>query len=185
MTPRASAPAGSDDEGVIDLKALASSPPPRPMPFGVGMPVAPLFSEPPPVTLEVDEGQKAKARRANRLALIGGIAAAAVFVAVAGFGISIAFRGEEPVKHAPAAIVLPPPPSVVTAPPAAAEPPPPVATDDSSDTKETKKKKRRGKSGLMTTKSAAPAAKAPKVADPCGCHGDLNCILACTFKGGG
>jgi predicted Zn finger-like uncharacterized protein len=175
---------GPDDEGVIDLKALSSAPP-----RAMGMPVAPLFSEPPPVTLEVDSTTRPNARPRSRLAIVGAVFAAAAFLALSAFGLSIAFRGEEPVKRT--AAVAPPPPAVV-APPPVVEPPPPVAaTTDDTDAKDAKAKKTKGKgrsgarSGPITSKTPPPAAKAaPKAANPCGCNGDFNCILACTAKGG-
>jgi hypothetical protein len=168
-----------DDEGVIDLKALASTPP-RPQ----GMPVAPLFSEPPPVTLEVEGGARPNAPPRSRLAIAFAVVAAAAVLAVAGFGISIAFRGEEPVKHAAAAVIVPPPPPPSAAPSAAPEPPPPATADD-SDVKTKKKGKGKGSKGGGANKTPAAAKSAPpKPADPCGCHGDFNCILACTAHGG-
>ena len=48
-----SAPLGGDDEGVIDLNALASVPP-----RGVGMPIAPLFSEPRGVAVDVHDAAR-------------------------------------------------------------------------------------------------------------------------------
>lgn len=187
---------GADDEGVIDLKALASVPPRK-----IGLPVAPLFSEPPPVSLDVNEtAQHPLAKPASKLRLIGGIAAAAAFLVVAGFGVSLAFKGEEPVNHA-AAVVVEPPPAAVAAPPKV-EPAPVASADDAKDTndaKETKDtpepkgKKGKGKgkgkgkaakSGTITNKTPPPAPKTVKAADPCGCKGDFNCILACTAKNG-
>ncbi len=192
-----SPPRIGDDEGVIDLKALASAPPRK-----LGLPVAPLFSEPPPVSLDVEaSASRSIAKPASKMRLIGGIAAAAAFLVVAGFGISLAFKGEEPVKHTAAAIAEPPP--AAEAPPPKAEPAPArVASadeakdaSDTNDTAETKGKKgkkgkgkgkgKAAKSGTITSKTPAPAAKpAPKAADPCGCKGDFNCILACTAKSG-
>ena len=37
-------------------------------------------------------------------------------------------------------------------------------------------------SGPITDKTPPPAEKKVKPADPCGCHGDFNCILACTVN---
>jgi predicted Zn finger-like uncharacterized protein len=171
----------ADEEGVIDLKALSSAPP-RPM----GMPVPPLFSEPPPVTMEVASQPNARPR--SWAAIFGAAAAALVVLVVAGFGIAFAFRGEEPVKRTAAVVVppppAPPPPAASSAPPP--EPPPAVA-EDSKDIKGKKGKRKAGRgaaAGPITNKSAPPAAKTVKPADPCGCHGDFNCILACTAKGG-
>ncbi|MBX3224484.1 MAG: zinc-ribbon domain-containing protein [Labilithrix sp.] len=185
---------GSDDDGIIDLKALSSAPPRR-----IGLPVAPLFSEPPAVSLDVDGStQRPVAMPASKMRLIGAIAAAAAFLLFAGFGISLAFKGEEPVKHT-AAVIAPPPPAA-EAPPAKVEAAPaPVAaaddTADANDAKETKSAKapkgKRGKAakgkaakGPITSKSPVPASKPVKAADPCHCKGDFNCILACTARGG-
>lgn len=184
---------GGDDEGIIDLNALASVPP-----RGVGMPIGPLFSEPPGVAVDVhDTARRPVVKPSSKLPLIGGLAAAAAFVLVAGFGISLAFKGEEPVKHTAALVA--PSPTTVEAPPPKVEPAPAaeaVATaddpssnaDHATDAKPAKAK--RGKAGTaakgkatkgpITSKSPAPAAKPVKAADPCGCKGDFNCILACT-----
>lgn len=182
----------SDDEGIIDLKALSSVPPAlRPAP----LPVAPLFSEPPAVTLEVGESQAAFAvKHKSRWRLVGGLAAAALVIVGVGFGVSVLFKGEEPVVQPVAAA------QAKEAQPEAAPPPKvdplPAADDtkkssdsdqDGASTKETKgerkgKKVKKGKGG--GTKTAAPAAKPKKPADPCGCKGDFNCILACTARGG-
>ena len=188
---------GSDDDGVIDLKALASAPPRR-----LGLPVAPLFSEPPGVSLDVDESGPRSAAgpgaRFSKLQLAGAIAAAAAFLLVVGFGISIAFKGEEPVKHTAAILA---PPAAAEAPPPKVEPAPATvaaaAADDASDSEPTETKAtkapraKRGKAakgkaakGVITNKSPAPAPKTVKAADPCRCKGDFNCILACTARGG-
>ncbi|MBX3263944.1 MAG: zinc-ribbon domain-containing protein [Labilithrix sp.] len=195
-----SASPGSDDDGIIDLKALASAPPRR-----IGVPVAPLFSEPPAMSLDVDDSGPRSAAgpgaRFGKMQLVGAIAAAAAFLLLVGFGISVAFKGEEPVKHTAAVVA---PPAAVEAPPPKAEPAPAPATvaaaDDASDTSEaaekTEKKAakgpkgKRGKAakgkakGVITSKSPAPAPKTVKAADPCHCKGDFNCILACTARGG-
>lgn len=181
----------SDDEGIIDLKALSSVPPAlRPAP----LPVAPLFSEPPAVTLEVDESQAVPAvKRKSRWRLVGGLAAAALVIVGVGFGVSFLFKGEEPVVQ-PVAAAQAPEPQPEAAPPPKVDPLP--AADDakkSSDSDEEaastkgtkgKKKGKKVKKGKGGTKTAAPAAKPKKPADPCGCKGDFNCILACTARGG-
>jgi len=190
-----------DDEGVIDLKALSSAPPAlRP----VALPVAPLFSEPPPVTLEVDDSQRRAAHKPiGKMRLIGGIAAAAAFLLVAGFGISVAFKGEKPAPLTPASTSMAPPPAVSPAPTAAPSAAPPPAVASSSDDKDADSKKsgvgKKGKraggggggkgkaaqsGGAKANASTTPAQKPVKAADTCGCHGDFNCILACTAKGG-
>lgn len=172
-----------DDEGMIDLKAL-SSPSARAV-----VPVAPLFSEPPPMTMEVGRtgSQPAVAKPINKLHLIGAIAAAAVFLLVAGLGISIVFKGEDAVaRTAPAAVAPPPVPTVAatTAPTAdpAASSSATASNDDSDSPKKGKKGKRKLSSKGQASSSSIP--KAPKAADPCGCKGDFNCVLACTAKNG-
>ena len=129
--------APADDEGVIDLKALASAPPRK-----IGLPVAPLFSEPPAVALDVNaamHGAAAAPKPANNLRLIGAIAAAAAFVILAGFGISLAFKGEEPVQHTAALVVEPPAAAEAPAPKVEPAPAPSpaelAATDDAKDAK--------------------------------------------------
>lgn len=178
--------APSSDEGVIDLKALSSAPPAL---QPVALPIAPLFSEPPPTTFDVDEHQRRQPKPTSKAKIVGLVAAAAAFLVILGFGLKVAFKTEEPVKHTPAATVVPPPPApVVTATPSADPAPSASETADSSDAKESKGKKgkhKKGKSaGPITNKSPIPQKKAVKPADPCGCHGDFNCILACTAKGG-
>jgi hypothetical protein len=167
-------PRSGEDEGVIDLKALGST--------GARPPVAPLFSEPPPVTLEVDERARPNARPTSRLAIAGGIAGGVLVLAAAIFGISIAFRGEEPVKRAAAAVVAPPPPPP-SAPATQAPPPPPPADRADPPAKEAKVKKGRGRGKGKASVSAGVASKPAGPKDPCGCKGDFNCILACSAKG--
>jgi predicted Zn finger-like uncharacterized protein len=174
------------NDGVIDLKALSEAPAAlRP----VAMPVAPLFSEAPPVTVEVDPRRLAKPT--SKLRLIGGLAVAAIALMGIGVGVAYAFKGEEPVKHTPAAVA--PPPTEAAPPPKPAEPPP-AAAASSDDTKDKDAKEAKGKKGkkarggkgkgVITDKTPPPSSKPVKAADPCGCKGDFNCILACTAKGG-
>lgn len=182
-------PSRVDEEGVIDLKALSSAPPPA-----LRHLVAPLFSEAPPVTVDVD-GSKRSVFSLAKVRIAGGIAAGAALLAVTVFGVSAVFRTEEPVKHA--AVMLPaeppPPPPAIIAPPPVVEAP--AATTDDASSKEastSKVKKGKGykaakgtpKSGFITNKTPAPAPKPVKAADPCHCKGDFNCILACTARGG-
>jgi predicted Zn finger-like uncharacterized protein len=183
-------PPADDDEGIIDLNALKSMPPRT-----AARPVAPLFSEPPPAFAR-DVGASyppTEARRfPTKVKTAGMIAAAAVAVIVGIFGIAHAFKGDEPVAR----VAEPPPP------PAAAAEPPPAATADpapsASATPDDPKPVASGKKGhrhfaksapasFKKGQSDAPAAFKPpppvKAADPCGCHGDFNCILRCTAKG--
>lgn len=209
LAPLSSAFVASDDEGVIDLKALASTAP------KVGArSVAPLFSEPPPAAFAADVG----ASGANAIAMPGGfklgkralagIAAAAVAVVLCSIGLAAAFKGEEPVVHAAASMAPITAAAPVVAAPAPAPAPAPVITASSSPTSDTstadedvkpvKGKKGKGKKGkgfagtkVQSSGVASSSSKseplvskpAPKAADKCGCKGDFNCILRCTAKG--
>lgn len=186
---RSPAPSRGDDEGIIDLKALSSVPP-----RAAGGPVAPLFSEPPPVAVDVASAAAplslqgfAKTKKPIFIAA----ASAAAFLLVAGFGLSFIFKGEEPVARTNA-IMAPPP--AETAPPVVTPPPAPAVASETSATAETETpkepKSKRGKGGkakagrnvTATVKAPAATPKPVKAANPCGCNGDFNCILACTAK---
>jgi len=199
-----------DDEGIIDLNALASAPSAR----NGNRSVAPLFaSELPPAAFAADvsnsgagPGFSAGGFRFGKRA-IAGVAAAAVALVLCAVGVSAVFKGEEPVARAAAntMIAAPPMPVVATPTPAAAAPAPvadpaPTATTATSDddakpaASGAKKKGRKGgaKASLASTQKVqssgvpAPAAAAktvPKAADKCGCKGDFNCILRCTATG--
>jgi hypothetical protein len=189
---------GGDDEGVIDLKALASSPP-----RAAARPVAPLFSEPPPgvFTADVDgTGASAGVAMPGGFKLgkraFAGIAAAAVALVLCSVGLAAAFKGEEPVAHTAAnAIIAPvtPPAPVVTAAPSAPVIAPVTASSSSSDddakpVATTKGKGRKGKGAKASKKSSSSEglvskAPTPKAADKCGCHGDFTCVLRCTATG--
>ena len=173
-----------DEEGVIDLKQLASVPPPGKRSF---VPVAPLFSEPPPMIVDANgntSGSRAAlAKPISKGKLIGAIAAAMAFLLVAGLGLSMAFKGEEPVKHAAVETPAPVATPTVTATQAPATPAP-AETTASNDDDTPKKGKKGGKKGKKGGASSTTAAKPVKAADPCGCKGDFNCILACTAKNG-
>ena len=170
------------DEGVIDLQALSSA---APRAIGAGMPVAPLFSEPPPVTLEVSgrPPPPAPSRMQLAVAALAGMA----LLAIVGTGIAFAFRGEQP-KPVVAAVAAPPPapppPPAVTVAPAPAPVDSAATSDDPRETRGKKLAKGRKGKGVITNRSAPPAAKSVPKANPCGCNGDFNCILACTAKGG-
>lgn len=172
---------GSNDEGVIDLKSL-TSPSRRP----VGLPVAPLFSEPPPMTVEVD-GRNAASPPHGRPRLIHGIAAAAAIVGI-GLLISFAFRGEDPVQRIAAAPPPSPPPVIVAS--TSVDPPPTTTTSSGNDEGPAKaappKPQHNGMKAraVKTSVNSVKAAPVVKAADPCGCKGNFNCILACTAKGG-
>lgn len=194
--PAPSSSPGKEDSGVIDLMALSSAPPKVSRP-----PVANLFgaSEPPPsafareVASSSSYPQAAPTARAARMRLFGGIAAAVAVIAMCGIGVAVAFGGENPAPKAAAAIPAPPPPA--PPPVVAPQPTPEPASTSTSTSAETKvasaPAKKKGTKGWragaskgaarVTNKSPAPppAAKV-KPADPCGCHGDFNCVLACT-----
>ena len=208
VAPLSSAFLGSDEEGVIDLKALASTPP------KVGArSVAPLFSEPAPATFTSDVSELSSSGVMTmpggfqlRKRALYGIAAAAVALVLCSVGISAACKSEKPVARTTATMAPLPP---VTAPPA--PPPAPIplinasasAGSDTSTDEEAKpvaqgKKGKKGKASFVSTKvrsgGVAPKAgkssseplvskPAPKAADKCGCKGDFNCILRCTAKG--
>jgi predicted Zn finger-like uncharacterized protein len=188
------------DDGIIDLKALSSLPP-RPG----ALPVMPLFSEPPPAAFARDAGGASSgypvaAHKPAPAKLIATVAAAIAAVVIAGVGLAYVFRGEKPVPVA-AAMAVPPPPPAIVAPPAPAPEPTAVATaeskststdDDtaSSTTAKGGKHHKGGKAGKHTKWKAhsaapsAPKASHVKAADPCGCKGDFNCVIACTVKKG-
>ncbi len=202
--PPSTAFLGSDDEGVIDLKALSSAPP------KVGArSVAPLFSEPPPGAFAADVGSSGYpvastggfkfGKRA-----IAGLAAAAVAVVLCSIGLAAAFKGEEPVAHAANAMapITPPAPAA----PAVVAPAAPViasiatsssSSDDVEKVSTTAKGKGKGKGKGKAAKASGGASSskkssssetlvskpAPKAADKCGCKGDFTCILRCTAKG--
>lgn len=157
----------SDDEGVIDLKALASSPP------RVGArSVAPLFSEPPPAAFAADvngsgvsdlvaaPGGFKLGKRA-----FAGIAAAAVALVLCSVGLAAAFKGEEPVArvNATTAMVAPvtPPAPVVIAPAApviapvtASDAPATSSDDDAASVSGKGKKGKKGKGGKASAAGA-------------------------------
>lgn len=185
-----------DDEGIIDLNALSSSPP-----KAGARTVAPLFSEPPPAAFTRDASASSSGEAISLQGfklgkrMIAGIAAAAVAVVLAGVGVAAAFKGEEPV-HAANALAAPPPPPVASPAPKAPEPPPATASASSSAEEETsapitegKKKKGKGKGvaakghGKTKTEAAFVSKPTPKPADKCGCKGDFNCIIRCTATG--
>ena len=127
-----------DDEGVIDLKALASSPPRAHV-----RSVAPLFSEPPPAAFSADvdgSGMSQGLSMPGGFKLgkraFAGIAAAAVALVLCSVGLAAAFKGEEPVAHSAAnsimAAPVTPPAPVVTAAPAAPVIAPVTASNASS-----------------------------------------------------
>ena len=150
-----------DDEGVIDLNALASVPP-----RAGARAVAPLFSEPPPAAFARDATPSSSSIGSDLGAgpfklskrMMAGIGAAAVAVVLMGIGVAAAFKGEEPVARAQSSLAAPiPSPTTPAVAPKAPEPAPPPApaastassSDDDSkeDAKPSKKGKRKNMSG--------------------------------------
>ena len=210
--PMSSAFMVADDEGVIDLNALASTP------AKVGArSVAPLFtSEPPPAAFAADVSDSGESPMMSAGGMkfgkraIAGFAAAAVALVLCSFGLAAAFKGEEPVARtsntmmapvaaAAAPAAAPAAPAIVAATPAT----PAASSDDDAKSPSVgvgKKGKAAGKvknsSGggpkasfsKVQSSGVAPAAQSkapatPKAADKCGCKGEFNCILRCTAKG--
>lgn len=179
-----------DDDGIIDLRALASTPPPR----GAFAMASPFASEPPPAfSLDANDADGERAHsRGSKAKTIAIVVASAAFLALGCVGVGFAFRGA---KAAPAraAVVAPPaappvaaPPAPVAEPaPAAAAPAPNAAEEPSAAEAASTKKSKNGKAragGAKSTKAAAaPVTKAPvtKASDPCNCHGDFQCNIRC------
>lgn len=191
----------ADDDGVIDLKSLASTPP-----RGGAAPVAPLFSEAPLGAFAADVGGSGQVAAISLLAtakgkrLIAGVAAAAVAIVLMGIGIGAAFRGEEPVARTASAAAPPvaPPLAAVVASPTPVIAPVAISSASGEDDDETptatvkRKGKSRGGKAKASGKATMASAKgksggvskpATKSVDKCRCKGDFNCILRCTAKG--
>lgn len=175
----------ADDDGIIDLNAIASrSAPPR-------APVAALFSEPPPA-IAVDNTDASPVQKSGNGLKTGLLIGGGALAVVATIGALVfVFRGETPTAR----IAAPPPPPVVAAAPAAttAAPAPaaPAPAEDSSDAADEKTgTKKKNKSGggkhassagaSFASKASAPASKPVKAADPCHCHGDFQCNIRCS-----
>lgn len=193
-TPVTQATTLDEDDGIIDLRALASAPP-RPDVH----PVMPLFGgEPPPAAFARDAGSSAEHARAAAAPSVGKriarLAVALAAIALAGVGLAYAFRGEKPAPIATATAPAPPPPPAAIAAPAPAparDPALAAATSPRADAKATATGKAakgvKGKSAAKTSSvsTPAPTAAAPKAAaDACGCKGDFTCLLGCTVKKG-
>jgi predicted Zn finger-like uncharacterized protein len=155
--PLSSAFVAQDDEGVIDLKALASTPP-----RAHARSVAPLFSEPPPAAFSADvdgSGMSQGLSMPGGFKLgkraFAGIAAAAVALVLCSVGLAAAFKGEEPVARSAAnsimAPVAPPAATSLAAPPSAPVIAPVTASNASAssddDTKAPVSGKGKGKKG--------------------------------------
>lgn len=156
LAPLSSAFIAQDDEGVIDLKALASSPPRAHV-----RSVAPLFSEPPPGAFSADvddtganEGISMPGGFKLGKRAIAGIAAAAVALVLCSIGLAAAFKGEEPVARVAANSMMAPiaaaAPAVVAAPAAPVIAPviasnASVSSDDDTKSSTVKGKGKKGK----------------------------------------
>lgn len=186
-----------DDDGIIDLRALASKPSSPPV-----MPA--LWSEPPPALAldadpELDDATPAMARKTKLFAAIGGAAA----ILVGGVVLAFALRGGDvpapaaaaaaaaavsPLPARTAVTVSDPPPAPSPSPSAAREaaPPPPATSEPATGATpagKAKSKKSRGRASGGASKAAArtteAAPKPSKSSDPCACHGDFQCSLRC------
>ncbi len=181
-----------DDDGIIDLRALASTPPPR----GAFVVPSPFASEPPPAFTrdasdEHGDGTPARRSKGKAIALI----TAAALVVLGCVGGAYAFRGAKPAPAAAAVVVaVPAPPPVVAPAPPVAEPAPASlaasattaaednsASVDAATAKKTKNAKPRA-GGARTTPKATAVPSKPAVAkstDSCNCHGDFQCNIRC------
>lgn len=179
-----------DDDGIIDLRALASTPPPR----GAFAIPSPFASEPPPAFTrdadDVDGTTSGASARSAKGRTIGIVVGAAAVLALGCAGIGFAFRGATaaPPRAAAAALAAPPP----APPPAEAKPEPApeaagsaASADDRTAAAETKKTKggKARSGGAKATKAAAAPAKAAvskaTSSDACNCHGDFQCNIRC------
>ena len=178
-----------DDDGIIDLRALASTPPPR---GAFAMP-SPFASEPPPAfSLDANDADGEHGpTRSSKAKTIAIVVASAAFLALGCVGVGFAFRGAKAAPPRAAVMAPPAAPSVAAPPPPAAEPAPaaaaPVASAavepaaaDAPSTKKSKNGKARA-GGAKTKAAAATVTKAPvtKASDPCNCHGDFQCNIRC------
>src|SRR5262249_8027463 len=125
--------------------------------------------------------------------VIGAFAAAAAFLLAAGIGLAVAFKGEEPVKHTAAELPTLPLPEAIAAPKVAPAAPLASSAEEPATQSTSAAIGKRGKAGNgrapntvpLSTLTPPPAPNPPpKAADPCGCKGNFNCILACTVKNG-
>lgn len=181
-----------DEDGIIDLRALASTPPSR---GAFAMP-APFMSEPPPAfSRDADESELHAAHtghlRRSKAKTVGIVFGTAAFLALCCVGVGLAFRGAKVAPpSAAAAVVAPPAPPPVVTPPAPAPAPSPavitasVSTDEPAEAPSPKKGKggkARGGAAKAATKATASPAKASssKASDPCNCHGDFQCNIRC------
>ena len=188
-----------DDDGIIDLRALKSTPPP-PNAFAAFPMASPFGSEPPPAAFAVDAGADgavpgvpARASKGKTIAIAAG---AGLFLILGAVGVVFAFRGEKPAviarapitQAAPPAAAAPPAPVADPAPVAASQPA--AAADDAAaaDAPTAKKAKGgavKGRAGASKAKASFAPASSPKpavtkAADPCHCHGDFQCNIRCS-----
>jgi hypothetical protein len=181
-----------ETSGLIDLNAIARAAEERAR--------APK-SEPPPAYVrdafpsEPPPGNKRGVKIIAALAAVGALAVVGV-----AFG-TMHTEDPKPAAAATKPIEAPKPEPVATTAPAPTTPPAATTAadpskDKSADTSTTQTKGKRGKRGLgghgsskLTKISSsgvdAPAARPappPKAADPCHCHGDFKCTMACVAK---
>jgi hypothetical protein len=194
-----------DDDGIIDLRALKSTPPP-PNAFAAFPMASPFGSEPPPAAFARDAGDGSGVAdvvpaRWSKAKTIGIAAGAGLFLMLGAVGVVFAFRGEKPAVITRAPITQAAAPAAAAPPAPVAEPAPvaasqPAAADDSSTSDAPPAKKGKGAKGhagaasnaranAKTTSASASPASSPKpavakAADPCHCHGDFQCNIRCS-----
>jgi predicted Zn finger-like uncharacterized protein len=189
--PASSRLAQDDDEGVIDLMALSSRPPP---PRGA---VAPLFggpvSEPPTGFVRELAASSSGVTPLSKIGayktLIVAAAAAVLFLVVGTIGVSAIFSEGDGTTRALVWQHIPSPKLANAPPPAVSSEPEETSSTPDKHGKKGKARGPRGASAAATktvitskTPYVAPPPP-PKAADTCGCHGDFNCILRCSAKG--
>jgi predicted Zn finger-like uncharacterized protein len=183
-----------DDSGVIDLNALVSASGASGAPRA---PVANLFgaSEPPPAAFarELSAASASWPRQAvpaanSRMRKVGAYAATAAVVGLCAIGVVFAFGGDNPPPAPALTVAAPPPPTPVVAPtpePEKVDTAPDSAAAAAEKTTTGSKSPRKGghhakgHTSAPAMRSATVAPVKVKPADPCGCHGDFNCVIAC------
>jgi hypothetical protein len=182
-----------EDDGIIDLMALKSIPPPPRAPADPLF-AAPLSEPPGGFAREVASSSSSVSMQLSKLGphkTIVMIAAAAVlFLVVGTIGVSAVFSDTADAKRAAQWTHIPSPKLASAPPPVTAASSEPEDNASTTEKHGKKGKARRGgfsaASGKAVITSKTPyvaPAPPPKAADTCGCHGDFNCILRCSAKG--
>ena len=185
----------SDDDGVIDLMALSSRPPP-PRPAVDPLYAGPLSEPPVGFAREISASSSGFAavsmsKLAAHKMIVMIAAAALVFLIVGTIGVSAIFSDDGTAKRAAAWSHLPSPKLATASAPVAASmtsEPDDNASSAAGEKHGGKKSKVRrhvgaGKSVITSKSPVFTPAPAPKAADTCGCRGDFNCMLRCSAKG--